>query len=78
MKFKHSPERDEQIFNLIERAHSAPLRLGRLDVEDITIMELLAIARKWRAKALMREARVKEVQESLKECIKENQIDEVL
>jgi hypothetical protein len=68
MKFSAGPGRDEEVFEIVERVYA----------EDETVMELLGIAKKWRSKALMREARIKEVQDGLKKCIEENQVDEML
>ena len=53
MKFSASPERDKEIFEIIERAYA----------EDETVMELLSIAKKWRSKALMRETKIKELED---------------
>ncbi len=50
MAFKHSPERDEELLTMAD-AQVRPLP-----------KELAAIVRKWRAKAMMREQRIKELE----------------
>jgi len=50
--FKHSPERDEEVFKLAEE----------LAKSFTLVAELLAIARKWRSKALMREERIEQLE----------------
>ena len=58
--FKHSPERDEEVFKLAEE----------LAKSFTLVAELLAIARKWRSKAEMRAARIEQL-ESEKELLHE-------
>jgi len=58
--FKHSPERDEEVFKLAEE----------LAKSFTLVAELLAIVRKWRSKALMREKRIEQL-ESEKELLHE-------
>jgi len=50
--FKHSPERDEEVFKLAEE----------LAKSFTLVAELLAITRKWRSKALMREERIEQLE----------------
>ncbi len=56
---KHSPERDEEVFELANRV--AELYMDNKDL----VAELMSIAKKWRAKANMREQRIKELEEEL-------------
>ena len=51
--FKHSPERDKEVFRLIEEKLSGSFTL---------VAELLSIARKWRSKAQMRTEQVAELE----------------
>ena len=55
MKFKHSPKRDEEVFKLIKEIYG-PESAN----EGSLVFELMAIAKKWRSKAVMREERIKE------------------
>jgi len=52
-EFKHSSDRDEEVFRLTEEKLSDPFLL---------VKELLAIAKKWRSKALMRSERITELE----------------
>ena len=63
LKFKHSPKRDKKVFKLIQERdeQSDPY------MRDFLVLELLAIAKKWRAKALMREQVIKESDTALLE-----------
>ena len=56
MKFKHSPERDEVVFKLAQDYDEGSL-----------VLELLSIAKKWRSKAHMRQARVYELEQRLEQ-----------
>ena len=53
MKFSAGPGRDETVFTVIQQHYG----------DDATIMELLGIAKKWRSKALMRESKIKELED---------------
>ncbi|KKL75472.1 hypothetical protein LCGC14_2054520 [marine sediment metagenome] len=55
-EFEHSPERDEKVFKEIEEKYNTIFQ------PDDTVLELLSIAKKWRAKAQMREAKIKELE----------------
>ena len=45
MQFKHSPERDEEVFKLVEKIYG-PESAN----EGSLVFELMAIAKKWRSK----------------------------
>lgn len=63
MAFKHSPERDEELFAFADRVErDTPIEEGFNPV-DVT-KELAGIAKKWRAKAMMREQRIKELEDA--------------
>lgn len=47
MQFKHSPERDEEVFKLVEKIYG-PESAN----EGSLVFELMAIAKKWRSKAM--------------------------
>jgi len=51
--FKHSSDRDEEVFRLIEE---------KLSGSFLLVKELLAITKKWRSKALMRSERITELE----------------
>lgn len=59
-KFKHSPERDEKVFQIIEEIY------GTEEADGALILELMSIAKKWRSKAQMREAVNKELEADAK------------
>ncbi len=52
-EFKHSSDRDEEVFRLIEE---------KLSGSFLLVKELLVIAKKWRSKALMRSERITELE----------------
>lgn len=52
-EFKHSSDRDEEVFRLIEE---------KLSGSFLLVKELLVIAKKWRSKALMRAERITELE----------------
>ena len=52
-EFKHSSDRDEEVFRLTEE---------KLSGSFLLVKELLAIAKKWRSKALMRSERITELE----------------
>ena len=57
-EFKHCPERDEEVFKLVEE---------NLVGSFLLIEELLAIARKWRSKAEMRASRIEYLEEEMRD-----------
>ncbi len=58
-QYDHSPERDEEVFRIIEEAYGTEFN-GEM------ALELMTIAKKWRAKAQMREAKIKELEPDAK------------
>lgn len=63
-EFKHNPERDEEVFQLVEENLSGPFLL---------VAELLAIAKKWRSKAQMRAIRIEELEDEVSQLEDEAQ-----
>lgn len=64
-EFNHSPERDEEVFAAIQETIKYLPEMWR-DEDGELILELLAIAKKWRAKANMRAARIEELEKDVK------------
>lgn len=63
-EFKHSPERDEEVFQLVEE---------KLTGSFLLVAELLAIAKKWRSKAQMRAIRIEELEDEVSQLEDEAQ-----
>jgi len=60
-EFNHSPERDEEVFKAIQEAFPE----GNAAYMNETVRELAAIAKKWRAKANMRAARIEDLEKEI-------------
>lgn len=59
--FNHSPERDEEVFKEIKEKTDEDY-LSVIEIDREIVAELAAIAKKWRAKATMRAARIEELE----------------
>jgi hypothetical protein len=55
---EHSPERDEEVFEMVK---NEPSQLIQTELAS----ELVGIAKKWRAKAMMRAVRIEELEEQI-------------
>ena len=58
---EYSPELDEEIFDAVDFARENGI--GKLDLD--TADEIVAIAKKWRSKAIMRQVRIEELEEEM-------------
>lgn len=65
MAYEHSPERDQEIFDEINKialqGSGSPEKIAALEL----LLEVTGIAKKWRAKANMREQRITELEQQL-------------